>query len=157
MRAMNAPARIVPRYVPFAASLAREARFQGIVRISQLPRLVDCLAAKDGDLTVDLALQRERGAPPHLAGTLSGGVTLICQRCLRPYVQTLNLGVDVRPVRSEAEEEQVLQSADPYLISDDRLPLHELIEDEVLLGLPMAPHCEQPDCVDSAPAPTPPN
>jgi len=39
-----------------------------------------------------------------------------------------------------------MQDHDTWLVQADRLPLHELIEDELLLALPLAPRCEKPDC-----------
>jgi uncharacterized protein len=136
----------IPNHVSFQAALARRSQFNGVLPVRQLKRLVDCLADGEGDLLVQLEVRPEMGNAPHLIGVITGGVTLVCQRCLRPYVQPLVVDVDLRPVSSEAEEARLLRDADPYLLESDRLPLHEIIEDEVMLALPMTPHCANPDC-----------
>jgi uncharacterized protein len=45
-------------------------------------------------------------------------------------------------VFSEAEERSALADAEPLLVEDDRLPLRQIVEEEVLLALPMLPRCE---------------
>lgn len=136
----------IPAYINFSTALARQARYAGRLSVAMLPRLADCLAAREGELHIELEIRAERGGPPHLVGHIGGGVTLICQRCMRAYLQPVSIAVDLRPVTSEAEEARLLRDSDPYLLIDDRLPLHEVIEDEVLLALPMVPYCEHPDC-----------
>ena len=126
---------------------------QAVAAVRALPGVADVQVQMTA--RVRSASAPEKGGPPHLAGTVMGGVTLICQRCMLPYVQPLAIDVDLRPVSSEAEEARLLRDADPYLLSDEQLPLHAIIEDEVLLALPMAPHCERPDCGGAQPGDSP--
>ncbi|NKF22482.1 YceD family protein [Solimonas marina] len=77
-----------------------------------------------------------------LSGTIDGELTLRCQRCEGPMPWTLHVDVDLRLVETEEEEAAALHEADPYLVQDDSLPLQEVVEDEILLALPMLPRCE---------------
>src|SRR3546814_8193390 len=62
--------------------------------------------------------------------------------------------IDLRLVETEEEEQAVLHEADPYLVQDDRLPLREIVEDEILLALPMLPRCEScENVVQASPQP----
>ena len=54
----------------------------------------------------------------------------------------------LRLVNSESDEQAVLEQDDPYLVQDDQLPLRDLVEDEVLLALPMLPRCPDPGCLE---------
>jgi uncharacterized protein len=47
----------------------------------------------------------------------------------------------LRLVGSEAEERRLLRECEPYLVEDDVLPLQEIVEEEALLALPIAPRC----------------
>lgn len=140
------PAASLPLHVPARASIARRAHFAGALPIARLPRLAQALSGSEGDLQVDLRAGQDDGGAPHLKGTIIGEVELTCQRCLREFRQTLQVEVDLRLVESEAEEERLLHEYEPYQVVDDRLPLHDLIEDEVLLALPLSPKCGQADC-----------
>jgi uncharacterized protein len=137
---------VVPLHAPARASVARRARFAGTLPLARLPRLTAILAASDGELHVDLQARPDAGGAPHLIGRITGPVQLQCQRCLRPFSHTVDLALDLRLVESEADEERLMHECEPYAVQNDRLPLHEIIEDEVMLALPWSPRCERPDC-----------
>ena len=93
-------------------------------------------------------------------------VTLQCQRCLQRVVQPLAVDRRLRFVRSEAEAERLDEASDDdVLVLLPRLDLHELVEDELILALPLVPRhedaCPEPlrlpidDLPDEEPAPNP--
>jgi uncharacterized protein len=138
----------LPKYVKASTAVARRERYAGHLSLAQLPRLLQAAAADEGELQVELQFGRDAAAAPQLAGRVQGGVPLHCQRCLRPFDWPLDLSLDLRLVDSEAEEARLMQACEPYRVADDRLPLLELIEDEALLALPIAPRC--PGCAQNA-------
>jgi len=139
---MKPTAAHLPNYAPASSAIQREAGFAGTILVERLPRLVASLAAPTGRLDVRLQLGREPARPPFLRGTVRGELQLQCQRCLETFAWPLQASVDLRLVENEADEARWLQDYEPYLIEDDRLPLHAIVEEEVLLALPLAPRCE---------------
>jgi uncharacterized protein len=83
-------------------------------------------------------------------------VVLECQRCLQPFVQPLEVDRRVRFVRDEALAEQLDEhSDDDVLALPRRLDLHELLEDELILALPLVPRHEScPEPLPLAPSGT---
>jgi len=75
-------------------------------------------------------------------------VWLSCQRCLQPFEQALAVDTRVRFVRDEALAETLDAELEEDVLSLPRwLDLRSLIEDELLLGLPLVPRhqqCPQP-------------
>jgi len=138
---MKSTAPSLPNYAPAATAIQREAQFAGTILVERLPRLVASLASAAGTLDVRLRAGKEIARPPFLRGEIRGELQLICQRCLEIFNWPLLAKVDLRLVRSEGEESKYLQDYEPYLIEDDRLPMHEMVEDEVLLALPLSPRC----------------
>jgi uncharacterized protein len=71
-----------------------------------------------------------------------------CQRCLQPVLLNLDAVRALRFVADEATAEALdAESEDDVLALPRSLDLHELIEDELLLALPLVPmhgHCPQP-------------
>lgn len=122
-------------------AVAQSQRFVGELPIKALPRLVEVLANDEGSLQVELVASRI-AKQSAISGQIAGQVQLQCQRCDQVYSAPLKLAVDLRLVESEEEEKKLLQGSDPYRVQDDSLRLHELIEDETLLGLPMLPRCD---------------
>ena len=76
--------------------------------------------------------------------TVHGQVNLTCQRCLSDMQHTVEIDRMVYLARTEVEAERLdeLPDSDAILVGET-LSLVELVEDEVLLGLPLAPmHAE---------------
>ena len=118
----------------------------GSVPLAQLPRLVGQLAEPAGELQVSLEAGRDGAGQAWLTGTVEGELSLTCQRGLHPFAWSCRVETRLRLVNSETEEEKAMQEAEACLVQDDVLPLRELVEDEVLLALPMMPRCDDPGC-----------
>ncbi|MEK8049905.1 DUF177 domain-containing protein [Ideonella sp. DXS22W] len=75
-------------------------------------------------------------------------VWLTCQRCLQPFEVPLSLSRRIRFVRGESQAEALdAESEDDVLALSRSLDLRELVEDELLLDLPIVPRhavCPQP-------------
>lgn len=117
-----------------------------------LARLADSqtLPQDSPPLAVDWQVRGERravtGGDPELWLHLEAGtsVWLECQRCLQPFQQPLAVQRRLRFVRDEAQAEALdAESEDDVLALPRWLDLRELIEDELLLSLPLIPRHEQ--------------
>ncbi|MDB5967692.1 MAG: hypothetical protein JWQ90_142 [Hydrocarboniphaga sp.] len=145
----------LPQYIKVSQGLARSEQYAGEVDPQQLLRLRLELAGPSQGMQVSLGLVRD-AIGNWLRGELRGSLDLQCSRCEAVFAWPLKVDVDLRLVRSEAEAKQVLQDADPYQVDDDRLPLVEVVEDEVLLALPMLPRCQACEqAAADAPEPAP--
>jgi uncharacterized protein len=71
-------------------------------------------------------------------------VWLTCQRCLQPMDVALSLARRLRFVRGEAQAEALdAEIEDDVLALSRQLDLRELVEDELLLALPIVPRHER--------------
>ena len=100
----------------------------------------------------------ESGAPPqtwlHLAATLE--VTLQCQRCLKPMPERLTIDRQFRFVADAEQAERIdEESEDDVLVLERHHDLHALLEDELILALPIVPRHETcPEPLSTAAATT---
>ena len=73
---------------------------------------------------------------------------MLCQRCLDVVETEISVEREFRFVATEAEAEQEdEESEEDILVNDANFNLHNLIEDELLMALPMVPmhdECEPP-------------
>ena len=73
---------------------------------------------------------------------ISGEIETTCQRCLGRLAQDVTIASEISLARDEAELERRAADSDTgmdTILMSAKLSLIELIEDEVLLGLPLAP------------------
>ena len=74
-------------------------------------------------------------------------VELVCQRCLEPFRQELEENVNVVIADSDSLPTTVPTGFEPFELEDGRLQPVQLIEDEVIVAIPLVPkHARVEDC-----------
>ncbi|HLL12759.1 MAG TPA: DUF177 domain-containing protein [Rubrivivax sp.] len=124
---------------------------QGQSPLAQLTRLTEGLFAAPGSddivaWSAQGSLQPVPGSDTQLWLTLQvqTRVQLQCQRCLQPLVHDLSLDRRLRFVHDEEEAARLdEESEDDVLALQGRVDLLGLIEDELILALPLVPRHEQ--------------
>lgn len=137
----------IPLRVKASQAVSRREAFAGSVPLAKLPRLAASLAESSGTLQVELQATRDDEGQDWLHGEIRGRLPLTCQRGLHIFDWHCDVALSLCLVETEAEEEKLQKDTESYLVEDDELPLRDLVEEEVLLALPMMPRCEDPDCV----------
>jgi uncharacterized protein len=81
------------------------------------------------------------GPQPYLRLAIHGSAWLECQRCLTPYLQAFNVDATYRIVNTEAEAEEFPLDEDEVdvIVGSTHFDLIDLIEEELLLNLPLVP------------------
>lgn len=124
---------------------AREGRrLDGDVPVHSLRRLIDVLADDDGTLAWVVRGECDAARKPFLVIEVSGELHLECQRCLAALPFSLKIVSNLQLVpQGAAWPDEALEDdrADPIEALGEQ-PLLPLIEDEVLLALPIAPRHE---------------
>lgn len=129
------------------AAAARE--LTGRIPLAPMRRLGESVLALEGEAYLTLRFDRHDSCHGQVRGTIEARVHMRCQRCLQTAERELRIPVVLGIVRSEAEAERLPEELDPLLVDDDRCRLSELVEDELLLALPVvAMHVKDaPECV----------
>lgn len=138
-----------PRRLDVAAAAAGGAVVTGRVPLSELARLADD-AVGQVDEPVEWSgrfeLRRVQGGASQLWLHLQARARVAreCQRCLQPVLLRLDVARDFRFAASEDEAAALdAQSEEDMLVVSRRFDLRELVEDELLLALPIMPRHEQ--------------
>lgn len=116
--------------------LARKGgQFSGEIPLAAFPRLRS-LVLGDGPVAVALAFTRDSEGRSRVQGRATLAPTLRCQRCLEPTVRNLDVTIDLCIVRSDEQAAELAETLDPFVLGDDEVSIVDLIEDDLLLGLP---------------------
>ena len=130
----------------------RAQEVHGTIAVSQFSRLHDVIASNEGALTWRLFGNVEDGKP-RLHLKVHGELVLMCQRCLGPMRYEVDIDTLYYLVTDESAippEEEDLDDRE-YLVAEPQMQVAGLIEDEVLLSLPLAPkHAECKPSVEVA-------
>lgn len=128
------------------------AHLEGHWPLSQLDRIADSAVAQPASPEADDVQWRVRGERRAMRGgeaqtwlhlAASTQVALECQRCLKPVVVPVQIERDFLFVHGEDAAAQLDADSDDDVLAITRaLDLRELIEDELLLALPLVPRHE---------------
>jgi uncharacterized protein len=109
--------------------------------VADMERLRSVLASPEGRVWGTAKFARERGRPvAQLAFTAQ--LQLRCQRCLEAMPVEIKGGSLVHLVPDEAAAVGLPEDAEMLLAPDGKLQLAGLVEEDVLLSLPIAPRHE---------------
>ncbi|MCP5142360.1 MAG: DUF177 domain-containing protein [Gammaproteobacteria bacterium] len=128
-----------------------------------MPRLNEAVLSV-GDVEVDLEFGIDAGRTRFISGTVRTRVSMPCQRCLESMEIDVDAEVRLGVVISESQIERLPSGFEPLLLEEELIDPAQLVEDELLLALPLVPRHELRDCraernvtaqgSDGAPAPS---
>lgn len=117
-------------------------------------RLADVLAGPGGSAQSQLRFLQAAAGIPGCELDVRASVTLRCERCLEPFVEALQSSTRLAFVEEGQEAGGVPAGFEELAVRGGRVSLHELVEDELVLSLPLvAKHGEGTDCARGAAAP----
>jgi uncharacterized protein len=114
------------------------ARLRGDLPLAAMQRLLQSGVQGQGEVTIDLHFSRDTEGHRRLQGRIGAVLSLPCQRCLQRLSVTLALAPDVVLLAAGEDGHGAPEEADTLAV-DAPLPLSQLVEDELILALPMMP------------------
>lgn len=135
---MKSPA--IPEFVDPTKSCDKKLTYIGVVGHDKLPRFL-ALQSIDNDtaslIEVEISFRRDE-QNRKIASLLYRTVAkLTCQRCLDVMEMPLEGSATFVFCRNDRELEQAPKSYEPSLLTGNELNLWQILEDELLLSLPM--------------------
>jgi uncharacterized protein len=123
---------------------ARNAALAGGLSVKRLPRLVSLLLDDAGEVDFQLSFAREAGRQV-IRGHFQTKLWMRCQRCLEPVQVPLEGEIGLERVVDETQVPQT--DLDPLILTDEEdVHLADLIEDEIILALPVVAMHEDVNC-----------
>ena len=129
----------LPASVDAERMVAGRRSFEGVLPVAELPRLVEALADDRGQIAYKLDFLRGELGGPQLRVHLSAGLTLECQRTLEPFEWPAVVDTRLGLLASEAGAAALPPDCEPLLLEDGALSPRRVIEEELLLALPLVP------------------
>ena len=132
----------LPHLIDPIAFADKQRTLQGQIPLIKLSRLADMLLNDNGQVEIDLSFSKEG----HLAvvrGNIRTNLALECRACSEVLNLPLDVKVNLAIVKSLEQAERLSGEYEPLMLEDEKIPLHELVEDELLLALPDFPRHEQ--------------
>ena len=128
-------------------------QLRGEARVAQLERLADSLFDSGGGLKYQLAGGCDARGRPRLQLTVEGAINLRCQRCLGNLTYPVTVESSLLVLAGKAGGDTAEIDDLDGIPADPQTDIWALVEDEVLLAIPIAPRHAEGQCkaaVDTA-------
>jgi len=102
-------------------------------------RLRGSLASAEGDVRYEAEFGKDALGVAYLALNVEAGLPLVCQRTLEAFVFKVSVDQRLGLIADEREEAALPPGYEPLLVTDGALSLADVIEDELILALPVVP------------------
>lgn len=131
----------LPHLIDPIAFADKQRTLQGQIPLTKLSRLADLLLDHNGQVEIDLAFNKD-GRLAIVQGHIRACLMLQCRNCLEALSLSLDIDVNLAVVQSLEQAERLSGEYEPLMLEEEKIPLHELVEDELLLALPDFPRHE---------------
>lgn len=114
--------------------------FEGTLPVASMSRLCGALADREGLVRFELDFGRDELGISYVDVHATASLSLLCQRTLEPFELPVTVATRLGLIRQEREEAGLPPDCEPLLVAEDgRLNPMDVIEDELLLALPLIP------------------
>src|SRR3990167_8365126 len=138
--------KLIPEHVDPFRYAEQGLNLEGAVKIIDMQRLSSMTLPRDEVVKVDLKFGIDEQDITFLKGHLSTILSLQCQRCMDAFDYEIMTDFFLAIVRTLEEANDLPESYEPALVKDGYLALRELIEDEIILNLPLIPKHSPEQC-----------
>ncbi|AUH00418.1 23S rRNA accumulation protein YceD [Pectobacteriaceae bacterium CE70] len=125
--------------------------YVGIYTAEQVMRVAESVVSVDSDIEAVLSFSIDNQRLAVINGSADVAVTLLCQRCNKPFKHQVHATFCFSPIINDEQAEALPEVYEPIEVNEfGEVDLLAMIEDEIILSLPIAPvhdseHCEVSD------------
>ncbi len=138
MRKREAPMKI-DQPVDMRRLVASKSSISGDWPLARLERLRDLLEDTKGEVEYRLQFDTDEWGNAFVDVTTRAALNLLCQRSLHVYAEVVDRSQRLGLIETEADEAALPEGYEPHLLSDQPIRLIDLVEDELILSLPLVP------------------
>ena len=144
----------VPELVDAWRMVAARREFEGRIPLATMTRLRGSLLEPDGDASYTLAFGTDALQVPYAELRIEAELPLECQSSLRRFLLPVQLVQRLGLIRDEADEAALPPGYEALLVeADGMLQPASLVEDELILALPVVPVSPDAEVVEREFAP----
>lgn len=141
---------VLPRTVSVRRAAQAGSELRGDVDLASMPRVAAAVLGANSPLEVSLVFGESDTGKRTVRASVDGVVQLECQRCLQPVDVALAARSFLTVVAHDEEAKARIRDVDPLIVPGDELDVIGLLEEEILLALPIVA-LHDTDCTAAMP------
>jgi uncharacterized protein len=141
---------LIPDHVDERKIFTKDAIISGILPVHKLHSLNQNLSNSEGTVHADLRFTIDEERRRIVSGTVQAAVNAVCQRCLEPVSINLEDTLHLAIVETEEHIRRLPTDIDPWLCADASLNLSDIIEEQLILCMPLVSYHPEGQCTGVA-------
>lgn len=137
----------LPTFIVLSEAAKQSERVSGNIPVASLPRLTPHLIQDKIDkanIDLDLQIGKDKDSVVFFTGKVQALLPMVCQRCLMPSMITVETAFSLTPINEENDHNS--SAYEGFVTENNRLFLASLVEEEILLNLPLIPKHAEGQC-----------
>jgi DUF177 domain-containing protein len=130
---------------PLRLAKSRE-RIKGSLVLDSLERLKAVLLENTGKLEYSLSFDFDESGTCIVESAIDSQLILECQRCLKPVVIEIHRISLLGVINDKNEIDALAKEYEPLQLDEENITVEELLEDELLLSIPISPLHAENEC-----------
>ncbi|MDX1519462.1 MAG: YceD family protein [Gammaproteobacteria bacterium] len=127
--------------------LARaDALLKGQLNIGEMQRLSALVTDRQGQVDFELNFSQDADGQCYVKGHCATTISMSCQRCFQPISVDIATPTRLIVVLSIEAARDVPEEYEPLLFTGDEIDLINMVEEEILLALPISPRHDTAEC-----------
>jgi uncharacterized protein len=119
---------------------------QGEMSIAEMDRLQALLSRNQAWVKININFAVDELKNKFIQGQVQADLSLTCQRCLQSMTVSVTSDFLLGLVVNQKQADELSQEYEPMIVTAKSVKLAAIIEDELLLALPIAPAHSDPQC-----------
>ena len=136
----------LPATLDVRKAAAREVTVEGLLDLSALARLQGALASNEGRVEAKIAFARDEENRFIATINIDARVEVLCQRCLDKMTSEVRSSNVLAIVGNDELAGQLPAQLEPWVVEGEQADLWQLVEDELILAIPIVSYHETADC-----------
>ncbi|HJP51866.1 MAG: YceD family protein [Pseudomonadales bacterium] len=135
-----------PEQVDHRKLAVENSKLEGSMPLATFGRLVEGLESDAADVRISLEFRKARKQKVKIVGTCEADVLMVCQNCLSSLEFHLRAEIRQWIVESEVALTKLPEDEDGIVCLDEKIRLVDIVEDELILSLPMVARHDEGAC-----------
>jgi uncharacterized protein len=140
----------LPKLVDVRKLIQKSAEISAQEPVANMQRLAGLLADDKAVADIQLSFYIDESRFRKIEGRVTADVAVICQRCMEPVKVSIEANVNLAVVWSEEDAKQLPKDMDPFIAGEEPVELLNLVEDELMLNLPIVSYHPEQECTGNS-------
>lgn len=137
---------LLPQKVDPFRFAENEVILEGVIPLKDMDRLLPSLYSDEGRVAVDMTFGVDQQGTHVVRGHYSTHLMLQCQRCMGKFEYEVSGELLLGVVSKEEDVDKLPKGYDAAVVEDGAFVVKDIIEDELILSLPIVPMHDPKDC-----------